>query len=99
MADDGVRATGHEPSICGRKAEGTAEGQERGDADCQPEQLDPQPDGDTPIRGSTEGPQQPAGDLSPKGQQPVSRPCGDSACRAPDEVRDDVPYLLDQKCG
>src|SRR4051794_36659824 len=98
MADDGVRATGHEPSICGGKAEGAAEREERGDADRQSEQLDPQPDGDTPIRMRTDWPQQHAGERSAEGKQPIARPCGDSACRASDEIRDDNPDLLDQKC-
>src|SRR5947199_7038800 len=99
MADDGIGATGHEPSICGGKTEGTAEGQERGDADRQSEQLDPEPDGDTPIRMSTHWPQQHAGEGSAERKHPVARPCRDRPCRASDEVRDHNPNLLYQKRG
>src|SRR4051794_4129738 len=94
MTDDSVRAPRHQAAIRGSKAEGAAKAQERHDTDDDAEQLDPEPDRDSPLRMSAAGPQEHDAERATERQEPITRPSAHRACSTADQVGNDHPRLL-----
>ncbi len=99
MADDGVGASLHEPSVCGDETERAAQGEERSHTDRQADQLEDQPGGDTPLGMGSDRTEQDTAEGSAEGKEPIAPSPAHRARRTPDQVRSDNPHLLGEEGG
>jgi hypothetical protein len=97
MADDGVGATSHQPSIGGREAERAAKGEEGHDTDRQAQDLQALPRIESPVRMSSNWPEQHRAERPAESKCPIAPPPAHRACRTADQVGKHNPRLLDEE--